>query len=354
LLGVGLSIFVEPTAYGTRSFGARKMQMVPGYEQATVRVDPTGSVLVMAGTHSHGQGHATTYAQIVADQLGVPPERIHVREGDTDLVPHGWGTFASRSIVSAGGAIQKATAAVLDEMRAIAAHLLEASVEDIELHEGRLGVRGSAASAITVEEIARVAHHAADRLPPGLGRGLEATADFDPDGTYSNAAHCAVVEVDPETGEVQLVRFVVVEDCGVMINPMVVEGQVAGGVVQGVGSALLEQLVHDAEGQPLTTSLMDYLVPTATDVPAIDIHHLVTPTTRSATGAKGMGEGGTIGAPAAILNAVNDALSGRGRVTRLPIRPADVLAAIGAGPQPGDTPTQVFAPLGASTLEVTT
>ncbi|HET9092895.1 MAG TPA: molybdopterin cofactor-binding domain-containing protein, partial [Acidimicrobiales bacterium] len=335
-------------------FGARKMQMVPGYEQATIRVDPTGSVLVMAGTHSHGQGHATTYAQIVADELGVLPERVQVREGDTDLVPHGWGTFASRSIVSAGGAIQKAAGMVRDEMRAIAAHLLEASVDDVELSEGRLGVRGSPASSISVEEIARVAHHGADRLPPGLGRGLEATSDFDPDGTYSNAAHCAVVEVDPETGEVHLVRYVVVEDCGVMINPMVVDGQVAGGVVQGIGSALLEQLVHDSEGQPLTTSLIDYLVPMATDVPTIDIEHLVTPTTRSASGAKGMGEGGTIGSPAAILNAVNDALSGRGQVTSLPIRPPDVLAAIEAGRHAGDITTSAVAPTGASILEVHT
>lgn len=350
LIGLGLGLFVEPTAYGTRSFGARKMSMVPGYEQATVRVDPTGAVLVMAGTHSHGQGHATTYAQIVADQLGVPPERVHVREGDTELVPHGWGTFASRSIVSAGGAVHRASGFVLDEMRAIAAHLLEAPVDDVELRDGRLGVRGSPASAIAVEEIARVAHHAADRLPPGLGRGLEATADFDSEGTYSNAAHGAVVEVDPETGQVALVRYVVVEDCGVMINPMVVDGQVCGGVAQGVGSALLEQLVYDEGGQPLTTSLMDYLVPAATDVPTIEIRHLVTPTDRSATGAKGMGEGGTIGAPAAVLNAVNDALAGRGTVTRLPIRPADVLAALaGAGaaiPAP--------APSGADNFEVIT
>lgn len=331
LAGAGLAVFVEPAAYGTSAFGARKMSIVPGYEQATVRIDASGSVLVMAGTHSHGQGHATTYAQIVADELGVSPDKVQVREGDTELVPHGWGTFASRSIVSAGGAMARASAVLVEEMRRIAAHLLEAAVEDVELRDGRLAVRGSPASSFSVEEIAKIAHHGSNRLPPELGRGLEATENFDPEGTYSNAAHGAVVEVDPETGEIELVHFVVVEDCGVMINPMIVDGQVAGGVTQGIGSALLEQIVHDESGQPLVTSLIDYLVPTATDVPAIEIHHIETPTSRTTTGAKGMGEGGAIGAPAAILNAVNDSLSGLGVVSRVPIRPADVFEALDNG-----------------------
>ena len=350
LVGAGLSIFVEPTAYGTRSFGARKMSIVPGYEQATVRFDPSGAVLVMAGTHSHGQGHATTYAQIVADELGVDPARVQVREGDTELVPHGWGTFASRSIVSAGGALQRASVRLRDEMRAIAAHLLEAAVDDVELCDGRIGVRGTPSASFSVAEIAKVAHHASDRLPPELGRGLEATEDFDPEGTYSNAAHGAVVEVDPETGEVELVRFVVVEDCGVMINPMIVSGQVAGGLAQGIGAALLEQLTYDEEGQPLTSSLVDYLVPTATDVPDFEIHHLETPSPRSPTGAKGMGEGGTIGSPAAVLNAVNDALAGLGTIRRLPIRPCDVLAAVAEGPQ-DETTAAAQAPAGAADPE---
>lgn len=327
LLGMGFSCFVEPTAYGTASFGARKMTIVPGYEQATIRMDASGAIVAMVGTLSHGQGHVTSFAQIVAERLGTDVERIQVVQGDTNLVPHGWGTFASRSLVSAGGALTKAADELADELRKIAGHLLEGTPADIELSEGRAFVRGSPAIGIAIDELARAAHHASHTLPPELGRGLEVIATFDPEGTYSNATHGALVEVDAETGKVTVLRYVVAEDCGVMINPMIVDGQVAGGVVQGIGSALLEELVYDDQGQPLTGSLVDYLVPTATDVPAIEIEHLVTPSERSPIGAKGMGEGGAIGPPAAILNAVNDALSGLGELTRTPIRPVDVVGA---------------------------
>ena len=331
LAGLGLSCFVEPTAYGTASFGLRKMTIVPGYEQATVRMDPSGSVLVLVGTHSHGQGHATAYAQIVADAVGIDPGRVRLRQGDTELVPHGWGTFASRSIVAGGGAVARASADLAGQLRAIAAHLIEAAPGDVELAGGRAQVRGDPATSVPVAELARVAHHAAHLLPDGLGRGLEATASFDPEGTFSNATHGAVVEVSPSTGAVRLVRYVVVEDCGVMINPMIVDGQVAGGVAQGIGAALFEELCFDPAGQPVSGSFVDYLVPTAADLPDFEIHHLCTPTTRTPTGSKGMGEGGTIGAPAAVLNAVNDALAQVGAaVDRIPVRPADVVAAIAA------------------------
>jgi carbon-monoxide dehydrogenase large subunit len=332
MIGIGFATFVEPTAYGTATFGARRMTIVPGYEQATVRMDASGSVIVLVGTHSHGQGHATTYAQIIADRLGLDIGRIQIRQGDTELVPHGWGTFASRSIVAAGGALTKACDVLAGELCRIAAHLLEAAPTDVRLSEGRAEVLGTPSAFISIDELARTAHHKSDMLPPELGRGLEATESFDPEGTYSNATHGALVELDRETGAVKLLRLVVVEDCGVMINPMIVDGQVAGGVVQGIGSALLEELVYDAEGQPLATTLADYLVPTATDVPRLEIHHLETPSSRTTTGAKGMGEGGAIGAPAAILNAVNDALSGYGEIVRTPIRPADVLAAMRGRP----------------------
>jgi carbon-monoxide dehydrogenase large subunit len=329
LIGLGLACLVEPTAYGTASFGLRKMTIVPGYERATIRMDPSGSVLVMVGTHSHGQGHATTYAQIVADALGVEPGRIWLRQGDTEVVPHGWGTFASRSIVAGGGAIARASAVVADELRGIAAHLFEAAADDIELTAGQAHVRGDPATSIPIAELARVAHHAAHLLPPELGRGLEATESYDPEGTYSNATHGAVVEVSADTGAVRLVRYVVVEDCGVMINPMIVDGQVAGGVAQGIAAALFEELCFDSAGQPTSGSFVDYLLPTASDLPDIEIHHLVTPSARTPTGAKGMGEGGTIGAPAAVLNAVNNALAQVGAsVDRIPIRPADVVTAI--------------------------
>jgi len=340
LVGLGLACFVEPTAYGTASFGMRKMTIVPGYERATVRMDPSGSVIVMTGTHSHGQGHATTYAQIAADALGINPGRIRLRQGDTELVPHGWGTFASRSIVAGGGAIARASADLAGQLREIAAHMLEAAPADLELVDGMARVRGDPATSVTIAELARTAHHAAHLLPDGLGRGLEATASFDPEGTFSNATHGAVVEVSPSTGGVRLVRYVVVEDCGVMINPMIVDGQVAGGVAQGIGAALFEELCFDETGQPVSGSFVDYLVPTAADLPEFEIHHLCTPTPRTPTGSKGMGEGGTIGAPAAVLNAVNDALAQVGAcVERIPIRPADVIAAIAAATSsdpPGD------------------
>lgn len=329
LIGLGLACFVEPTAYGTASFGLRKMTIVPGYERAMVRMDPSGSVIVMAATHSHGQGHATTYAQIVADTLGVEPARVQLRQGDTELVPHGWGTFASRSIVAGGGAIARASDDLASQLRRIAAHMLEAAPGDIELAGGRAQVRGDPATSVPIDELARTAHHAAHLLPLDLGRGLEATASFDPEGTYSNATHGAIAEVAPDTGAVRLLRYVVVEDCGVMINPMIVDGQVAGGVAQGIGAALFEELCFDEAGQPVSGSFVDYLVPTAADLPEIEIHHFSTPTPRTPTGAKGMGEGGTIGAPAAVLNAVNDALSQVGAsIGRIPVRPADVVAAL--------------------------
>lgn len=327
LLGLGISSFCEPTAYGTDAFGARKMSIVPGYEQATIRMDPNGSVVMMVGTHSHGQGHATTYAQIVADRLGIDPSRISIRQGDTDLVPHGWGTFASRSVVAGGGALDSAANTLAEKLRQIAAHLLEAAPQDLVLADGRAYVKGSPSRSIAVEELARVAHHASNRLPKDLGRGLEATESFDPQGTYSNATHAAIVEIDPKTGGVTILRYVVVEDCGVMINPMIVDGQVTGGVAQGIGGALLEELVYSPEGQPLAGSFVDYLLPTATDLPIVEVHHFSTPTDRTPMGAKGMGEGGTIGAPAAVLNAVNNALVHLGvQLDRVPIRPSDVIA----------------------------
>jgi aerobic carbon-monoxide dehydrogenase large subunit len=350
LVGLGLACFVEPTAYGTASFGKRKMTIVPGYERATVRMDPSGSVIVMAGTHSHGQGHATTYAQIVADALGIDPGRIRLRQGDTELVPHGWGTFASRSIVAGGGAVARASAALAGQLREIAAHMMEAAPSDVELADGRAQVRGDPATALPIDELARIAHHAAHLLPEGLGRGLEAAASFDPEGTFSNATHGAVIEISPSTGGVRMVRYVVVEDCGVMINPMIVDGQVAGGVAQGIGAALFEELCYDESGQAISGSFVDYLVPTAADLPEIEIHHLCTPTPRTPTGAKGMGEGGTIGAPAAVLNAVNDALAQVGAsVGRIPVRPVDVVAAIAAacgGHAPGDGLNTGLAPGG--------
>jgi aerobic carbon-monoxide dehydrogenase large subunit len=284
---------------------------------------------VTTGTCGHGQGHETTFAQIVADRLGVHPDRVRLRQGDTDLVSYGWGTWGSRSIVIGGGAAGRAAERVGRQLRQVAAHLLEASAADVELSGGSARVRGDDTAALPVSELARVVHFQAHRLPEELRYRLEATATFDPPGTFSNACHVAMVAIDPGTGRITLRRYLVVEDCGVVINPVIVDGQVRGGVAQGAGAALLERVRYDADGQPGSTTLIDYLVPTAADLCAVDVVHLQTPSRFSETGAKGMGEGGTIGAPAAVLNAINDALRPAGvSFDHIPVLPADVCAAL--------------------------
>ena len=334
LAGIGYSCFSERTAYGTPTMSQRRMRMTPGYDTAVVRMDPSGGVIVTTGTCGHGQGHETTFAQIVADRLGVHPAQVRLRQGDTDLASYGWGTWGSRSIVIGGGAARRAADGVATQLRQVAAHLLEASPADIELHDGLAAVRGDESAAVPVSELARIVHFQAHQLPEGLRYGLEARESFDPPGTFSNACHAALVAIDPGTGEIRLRRYLVVEDCGVVINPVIVDGQVRGGVTQGVAAALLEQVRYDPDGQPGSATLMDYLAPTAAEICPIEIVHLETPSAFSETGAKGMGEGGTIGAPAAVLNAVNDALAGAGSgasIEHIPVRPWDICAAIPAG-----------------------
>ncbi|MBV9918208.1 MAG: xanthine dehydrogenase family protein molybdopterin-binding subunit [Solirubrobacterales bacterium] len=331
LLGIGFACFAERTGYGTEAFNERKMAVTPGYDTAIARMDPTAGVTVLVGTSGHGQGHLTTLAQVAADALGVEPERIEIRQGDTDATPYGWGTFASRSAVVSGGATRRASGALAAKIRRIAAHLLEAAADDLELVGGRVRVAGSGHDGVALEEVARVAYLEAQSLPADEDPGLDCVASFDPPGTFSNALHAAVVEIDPSTGAVEIKRYVVVEDCGVMINPAIVEGQVRGGVAQGIAAALYEQLVYSAEGQLQTASLVDYLVPTAAEVPEIEIHHLETPSKFSETGAKGMGEGGTMGAPACIASAINDALAHLDvEIDVLPITPERVRDAIRA------------------------
>jgi aerobic carbon-monoxide dehydrogenase large subunit len=331
--GIGYACFSERTAYGTPTMSLRRMRMTPGYDTASVRMDPTGEVVVTTGTCAHGQGHETTFAQIVADRLGVHPDQVRLRQGDTDLASYGWGTFASRSIVIGGGAAARAAERVADQLRAAAAHLLEASAADVELRDGAARIRGDARAAVPLAEIARVVHFQTHTLPEQFRYGLEARASYDPPGTFSNACHAALVAIDPGTGQVRLQRYLVVEDCGVVINPLIVDGQVLGGVTQGVAAALYERICYDAEGQPVSTTLMDYLVPTAAEMCPVEVVHLQTPSAFSESGAKGMGEGGMIGAPATVLNAVNDALSGTGvSFDHIPVLPAEVCAALaGAG-----------------------
>ena len=325
LVGIGIGCYTEFTGMGSSIFRGRGMGDVPGIESATVIMDSDGTVRCAVSFPSQGQGHGTAVAQIIADRLGVPLEGVRLMPLDTHASPVGSGTFGSRGAVAFGGTVAVAADAIGAKLRALAAARLEASAEDIVLADGRAGVRGVPDRDIAIAALARLAY-APPRggLPPDLSPGLEATIYFDPPGqTFSGAVHVAAVEVDRETGRVSVTHYVVVEDCGPVINPMLVEGQIHGAVAQGLGETLLEELIYDAEGQLLTATLMEYALPTAESMPAMVIGHLETPSPRMPGGFKGMGEGGTIGSPAALANAVADAVAAA-PVTRLPLR-ADTL-----------------------------
>ena len=324
LVGVGVACYTEYTGMGSDVFRRRGMHDVRGVESATVTMEPDGAVRCATSFPSQGQGHATTIAQVVADRLGVTPERVHLAPADTAVAPAGSGTFGSRGAVSIGGTVAVAADRVRARLQALAASVLEAAAADIVLEDGRAHVRGLPDRVVPVAELAALAYSPPrGGLPPELGPGLSATIYFDPPGpTFSGAVHVAAVEVDAATGRVSLRRYVVVEDCGPVVNPTIVEGQIHGAVAQGLGEALQEEIVYDGEGQLLTGTLMDYALPRADDVPAFDVGHMETPSPIMPGGVKGMGEGGTIGAPAAVANAVADALRARGvRITALPIRP---------------------------------
>ena len=329
-VGIGLSCFVELTGPGAQFYGVGGAP-ISGQEGTTVRLEPSGAVTVLTGVTDQGQGTRTALAQIVADELGVPLEAVAVLSGDTGMVPYGGGTWASRGMPIGGSATLLAVRALRDRVRRVAAALLEAHEGDVELAEGRVHVRGSPDRALTLGQLAKTVWFRSNELR-GVEPSLEATVHYTNPGawTFTNGAHLAVVEVDPETGRVRVVKYVAVDDCGTLVNPALVDGQVRGGVAQGIGGALWEHCVYDDTGQLLTTTLMDYAVPTAADLPPIDVHHLETPAPSIAGGYKGAGEGGTAGAPAAILNAVNDALAPFGAmVTDQPVTPERVLRALG-------------------------
>ncbi|GGL56394.1 xanthine dehydrogenase family protein molybdopterin-binding subunit [Halocalculus aciditolerans] len=292
LVGVGLANFVESTG--------------GGFESGVVRVHPDGGVTVFAGTHSHGQGHATTYAQIVADELGIPDEDVEVVEGDTDRIPAGTGTFGSRSTITAGSALAESAADVREKARDIAASELEAAPEDTVFEDGAFHVAGAPEQSVAFADVARAAY---GRLPGDLEPGLEETTFFEQEETaYAFGTHAAVVAVDPETGEVDVERYVAVDDCGVQVNPKIVEGQVHGGVAQGLGQALYEGAQYDENGTLLTGSMQDYTVPKADQIPELTTDATETPSPTNPLGVKGIGEAGTIAAPPAVVNAVVDAL----------------------------------------------
>ena len=315
VIGIGYSCFSERTGYGSGAFAARKMSVVPGFDIAEIKMDVSGTVVVTSGTMSHGQSHETTLAQIVADRLGLDIDQVKIVQGDTDRVTYGFGSFASRSITIGGSAVGAACGKLGETLREIAAHLLETDLDNTELDgAGGIRLRDDPHRRLSYADIAEIAYLKAHLLPKGVEPGLAATASFDVagDGTFANATHGVVVELDRGTGDVRILRYVCVEDCGVAIHPQVVEGQCRGGIAQGIAGALFEQVTYDDTGQPLCPSFMEYKVPTAVEIPEVAIHHLETPCAFTENGAKGVGEGGTIGAPAAVLNAVNDALRDTG------------------------------------------
>jgi carbon-monoxide dehydrogenase large subunit len=335
-LGIGVSNYTEQTAHTFEEFKKRGTPITFGFETSEVEVDPSGYVTVRITAHSHGQGLETSIAQIAADALGVDLESVRVRFGDTTELPYGMGTFASRSAVLCGGSTRLAAVDVRGRMERIAAQLLEAAPEDIVIEEGKASVRGSPAVSVTVRDIAQTAYLTPQLLPPGEEPLLSSTRTYDAapgTGTFSNAALLAMVEVDVETGGVEVHKVVVVEDCGRIINPLIVDGQIRGGIAQGIGTALFEEFVYDEIGQLQTTTFMHYVVPGSTEVPDIEIHHLETPSPFTVLGIKGMGEGGAIAPGALIAAAVEDAIRPLtpAHVHALPIRPDRVRAWIEEG-----------------------
>ena len=327
-LGIGFATFSERTGYGSPAFAARGMEITPGWETVILTVDPSGFVEARIGSSPHGQGLRTTLAQIIADEIGVMPDVIKVVHGDTDRAPYGWGTFASRSLVISGGATLIAARKVRAKLIKIASHMLEVAEGDIVLENGAAKVAGTDRS-VSVTAMAREAYTQTHRFNGAIEPGLTETGTYDPPGTFSNACHVAIVEVDIVTGKATIEKYLVAEDAGRIINPMIADGQVHGGIAQGIGNALLEEIVYDETGGILTANLADYMPPTAREIPPIELHHMETPSTQSITKAKGLGEGGTIGAPAAVINAINDALTPFGvAIDEMPATPQRIRAAL--------------------------
>jgi carbon-monoxide dehydrogenase large subunit len=321
LMGIGISSFTEIVGAGpAKHFDILGIKM---FDSAEIRVHPTGKALARFGTKSQGQGHETTYAQIVAEELGIPAAHVQVEEGDTDTAPYGLGTYASRSTPVAGAACAVAARKIRDKARKIAAHLLEAAEEDLEWETGKFFVKGAPQKAKTIQEIALAAY---TNHPPGMEAGLEAVNYYDPPNlTFPFGSYICVVDIDRGTGEVKVRRFVAVDDCGNIINPMIVDGQIHGGLTMGLAPALFEEISYDENGNISGGSFMDYLLPTAVETPKWETDKTVTPSPHHPLGAKGVGESATVGAPPAIANAVVDALAHLGvRHIDIPITPEKV------------------------------
>ena len=327
--GVGLASFTEQTAHGAAEWPRRGSPIIPGFETATARMNPDGTLVLLVGIHSHGQGLETTLAQIASEELGIHPDNVAVKFGDTGTSPFGFGTFASRSMVMSGGAVSSACILIREKLAHIAAYLLQCDSAAVNFVDG---VVHSSSGSVSLAELARTAHLRQDGLPDGVDPVLDVTATYEPSastGVFSYATHAAVVAVDAQTGFIDLIDYAVVEDCGNLVNPMIVDGQIVGGVAQGIGTALYEESVYDENGQPLTTTFADYLLPGAMEVPKIKIGHMVTPAAHTRFGLKGMGEGGAIGPPAAIANALRDAFADKGvEFNETPFTPRRIIEAL--------------------------
>ena len=327
LMGIGISTFTEVVGAGpSKDFDILGIAM---FDSAEIRVHPTGKAMARFGTKSQGQGHETTYAQILAEELGLPYSDIEIEEGDTDTAPYGLGTYASRSTPTAGAAAAIAARKLRDKGKKIAAHLLEVSEDDIEWEVGKYFVKGAPEKSKTIQDVAFAAY---TNIPPGMEPGFESTHYYDPPNlTFPNGAYICVVEVDKQTGAIDVKRFVAIDDCGNIINPMIVEGQVHGGLTQGIAPAMYEGIQYDDQGNVLNGTFMDYLVPTAVESPHWETGHTITPSPHHPIGAKGVAESPTVGAPPAIANAIIDALSPLGiKHLDIPITPDKVWEAIQA------------------------
>ncbi|HEU0149329.1 MAG TPA: molybdopterin cofactor-binding domain-containing protein, partial [Bradyrhizobium sp.] len=329
-IGLGVSIYCEQAAHGTSVYAGWGIPMVPGHEQATARLTPDGGVELRVGVHSHGQGMETTFAQVAHEMLGIDVANVRIILGDTAMTPYSTGTWGSRSMVMAGGAVATACNSLAERARRIGAKLLQQDADQVVFADGEVhGATGS----VSLKEIAHTWYRRPQDLPADVDpSGLEVTSGYKPErdsGTFSYAAHVAVVAVDPDLGTVEILDYVIVEDGGVLVNPMVVDGQIYGGLAQGIGTALYEEMPFDASGQPLATTLADYLLPGPTEVPAPRLDHMETPSPYTQFGVKGIGEGGAIAPPAAIANAVNDALRPLGaELMRSPITPLRVVESV--------------------------
>ena len=331
IVGIGVATYVEPNTYGSEFY---KTAGIPGsgHDAAIVQIEPSGAVSAQIGVVSQGQGHLTTVSQALADELAVPIEKIRVRSGDTAAAPYGMGTRGSRGGVVSAGAALGAARVLKEKLFRIAAHVLEAPLADLELVDGRVRVRGAPQSSLTIAQLAQKAYLAPMELPPGMEPGLEATHAFDPPAlTFSSGTHVCEIEIDPETGDVTIPRYAIVEDCGTILNPRVVEGQLHGATAQGLAGALSEEVVYAADGQNLSATFLDYAIPTASRLPAFEIEHIERPDPGTPLGMKGMAEGGVMGASAAISNAVADALAPLGlQAVRQPFTARQLAEAIRA------------------------